>query len=167
MRAGNSHPCHFLWSSLNKAKSRLYLCKKVVPVHHSCQKTSQNNIFQTLLFCAAKRFLANFIDLYVIYRGIREKGSGDVVSAVCYTIYTIYLSLCTQTSPDPFRESFDIRVAKYLLRFLYFFYFENQLLSFTILSFSRYSICLNELSEYLYFRTEDQQCWYHKLTEFC
>ena len=34
-------------------------------------------------------------------------GSGDVVSAVCYTIYTKYLSLCTQTAetiPNPFRE---------------------------------------------------------------
>ena len=40
------------------------------------------------------------------YRGIREKGSGDVISSVCDTIYTIYLSLCKQkaetTSPDPF-----------------------------------------------------------------
>ena len=39
------------------------------------------------------------------YRGICEKGSGDVVSAE-YIIYTIYLSLCTQTakmiSPEPF-----------------------------------------------------------------
>ena len=38
--------------------------------------------------------------------GIHEKGSWDVVSAVCYTIETIYLSLCTQTaetaSPEPF-----------------------------------------------------------------
>ena len=32
------------------------------------------------------------------YRGIHEKGSGVVVSAVCYTIYTIYLSLCTKTA---------------------------------------------------------------------
>ena len=42
----------------------------------------------------------------LIYRGIHEKGSDDVVSAICYTKYTIYLSLCTQTaetaSPDPF-----------------------------------------------------------------
>ena len=33
-----------------------------------------------------------------INRGIHEKGSGDVVSAVCYTIYSIYLSLCIQTA---------------------------------------------------------------------
>ena len=37
------------------------------------------------------------------YRGIHDKGSGDVVSVLCYTIY---LSLCTKTaemkSPDPF-----------------------------------------------------------------
>jgi len=42
------------------------------------------------------------IDLYklynLIYRGIHEKFSRDVVSAVCYTIYTINLSLCTQTA---------------------------------------------------------------------
>ena len=40
------------------------------------------------------------------YKGIQEKGSGDVFSAVCYTIYTIYLSLCTHTAetttPEPF-----------------------------------------------------------------
>ena len=42
-------------------------------------------------------------------QGIHKKGlwvTGDVVSAVCYTIYTIYLSLCTKTaetrSPEPF-----------------------------------------------------------------
>ena len=30
-----------------------------------------------------------------MYRGIPEKGSGDVVSSFCYTIYNnIYLSLC-------------------------------------------------------------------------
>ena len=38
--------------------------------------------------------------------GIYEMGSGDVVSAVCYTMYNIYLYLCTQTaettSPEPF-----------------------------------------------------------------
>ena len=40
------------------------------------------------------------------YRGIPEKGSGDVVSAVCYTVYTIYLYRCIRTaetaSPEPF-----------------------------------------------------------------
>jgi len=41
------------------------------------------------------------------YRGIHEKKSSEkVFSAVCYTIYTIYLSICTQTaetiSPKPF-----------------------------------------------------------------
>ena len=40
------------------------------------------------------------------YRGFHEKGSGDVVSAVCHTIFTIYLPLCTRpvetTSPEPF-----------------------------------------------------------------
>ena len=33
-----------------------------------------------------------------MYRRIHEKDSGDVVSAVCYFIYTIYPSLCTQTA---------------------------------------------------------------------
>ena len=44
-----------------------------------------------------------------LYRGIHKKGSGDVVSAVCYTIYITYLSLCTKKQlrrhlPKPFRE---------------------------------------------------------------
>ena len=39
----------------------------------------------------------------VLYRGIHEKGSGDVVSAV---IYTIYLSLSTQTAETTSPESF-------------------------------------------------------------
>ena len=44
------------------------------------------------------------VDLYT--EGIREKGSEVVVSAICYTIYTMYLSLCAQpaetTSPELF-----------------------------------------------------------------
>ena len=47
------------------------------------------------------------------YRGIHEKSSGDVVSAVCYTICAIYLSLFTQTaettSPEPFSEKRQTR----------------------------------------------------------
>ena len=42
------------------------------------------------------------------YREIHEKGSGEFVSAVCYIIYSIYLSLCTKQLrrhlPNPFRE---------------------------------------------------------------
>ena len=41
------------------------------------------------------------------YKGIHEKGSGDFSSAVCYTLYTIYISLYTQLRwhlPNPFRE---------------------------------------------------------------
>ena len=30
-------------------------------------------------------------DCKIKYRGIQEKGSGDVVSAVCYIIYTTYI----------------------------------------------------------------------------
>ena len=40
------------------------------------------------------------------YRGIHEKGSGDVVSAVCYTRYTIYPSFCTQTAETSPSEPF-------------------------------------------------------------
>ena len=32
------------------------------------------------------------------YRGILEKGSDDIRSAVCYAIYAIYLFLWTQTA---------------------------------------------------------------------
>ena len=50
------------------------------------------------------------VQTILFYWGIHEKGSGDGVSAVCYTIYTINISLCTQTaettiSPEPFVNS--------------------------------------------------------------
>ena len=42
------------------------------------------------------------------YRGIHEKGSEDVASAVCYTIYTLYLSSANKQLrrhlPNPLRE---------------------------------------------------------------
>ena len=42
----------------------------------------------------------------IFYRGIQEKDSEDIVSAVTLHIYTIYLVHCTQTaettSPEPF-----------------------------------------------------------------
>ena len=41
-------------------------------------------------------FLSVFKQLYL--QGILEKGSVDIWTAVCYTIYTIYLSLCAQTA---------------------------------------------------------------------
>ena len=41
------------------------------------------------------------------YRGIRKKGFGDVVSAVCCTIYTMYLSLWTQTAETTSLEPFS------------------------------------------------------------
>ena len=31
-------------------------------------------------------------------KGIHEKGPDEIRSAVCYTVYTIHLSLCTQTA---------------------------------------------------------------------
>ena len=43
-----------------------------------------------------------FYTLLLTYRGIHEKGSGDVVSAVCNTIYAVNLSLCTQTPSEHF-----------------------------------------------------------------
>ena len=57
-----------------------------------------------------------YIDLLHTFRGIPEKGSGDVVSAVCYTIHTIYLSLCTQTAETKSPESFS-RIALYIIWF--------------------------------------------------
>ena len=42
-----------------------------------------------------------------LYRGIREKGSEDVVSAVCYTIYTLYLSFSAQTAETTSSEPFS------------------------------------------------------------
>ena len=56
--------------------------------------------------------------------GIHLKGSGDVVSAVCYTMYTIYICLCSQTaettSPEHFsRISLYVQGVPYNLTILY------------------------------------------------
>ena len=40
------------------------------------------------------------------YRGCLEKGSDAIGSAICYTIYTINLSLCTQTADPIYTETF-------------------------------------------------------------
>ena len=53
------------------------------------------------------RVLLYYIVLsWLLNMGIHEKGSGDVVSAVCNTLYTIYPSLCTQTAETTSPESF-------------------------------------------------------------
>ena len=41
------------------------------------------------------------LTICLLIQGNSRKGSGDVASAVCYTIYTIYRSLCTQTAETP------------------------------------------------------------------
>ena len=73
-----------------------YHCVVLFPVGSS-NPTHRNQIMSDLL---------HTLMIIVTYRGIHEKGSEDVVSAVCYIIYTIYLSICTQTdettSPEPF-----------------------------------------------------------------
>ena len=50
--------------------------------------------------------LAHFQQYVYTYRGIHEKASGDVVTAIFYTTLNIYLSFFTQiavtTSPEPF-----------------------------------------------------------------
>ena len=43
----------------------------------------------------------------VVKRRFLEKGSDDIESAVCYPIYTIYLSLCTQTAETTTSEPFS------------------------------------------------------------
>ena len=47
------------------------------------------------------------MDIIFWYEGIHEKGSGDVVSTACYTIYTIYIFLCTQTAETTYPEPFS------------------------------------------------------------
>ena len=61
------------------------------------------------------------------YRGIHEKGLGVIVSAVCYTIYTIYLSLCSTaetTSPEPFSEFPNSRYLQSLCKIFCFYKLE-------------------------------------------
>ena len=42
-----------------------------------------------------------------MYRGVLEKCSGDIVPAVCYTIYTIYLSRWSLTADPISSEPFS------------------------------------------------------------
>ena len=53
------------------------------------------------------------INLYIRYRGILEKGSKDIETAVCYTIYAIYLSLSAQTA-DPITSKPFLRIPRYI-----------------------------------------------------
>ena len=59
------------------------------------------------------------------YRGIHKNDSRYVVSAVCITIYTIYISLCTQTaettSPEPFSRIPLYITANIFLKSTHFF----------------------------------------------
>ena len=50
----------------------------------------------SLIFVKINFLLCNVLFNIDDMQGIHEKGYGDVVSAVSYTIYTIYLPLCTK-----------------------------------------------------------------------
>ena len=63
---------------------------------------------ETKLILVNKRRKKKDICLFnYIYRGIHEKGSDDVVSAVCGSVYFIYLALCTQTAETTSSEPFS------------------------------------------------------------
>ena len=74
---------------LTKQKADCICVKRWFPSITVVRKRLKIIYFKLCFSALPKRFLANFLDFYVIYRGIREKGSGDVVSAVCYTICTL------------------------------------------------------------------------------
>ena len=67
---------------------------------------SVESAWTVLNYCLASLSKPLFLDwVYTFsssstYRGCLENGSNDIVSAVCFTIYTIFLSLWTQTA-DP------------------------------------------------------------------
>ena len=83
----------------NNEVSEIFFCFNQFSLHFII-------IFFFSFFCS-KKHVNNRIDQNNVFcRGIQEKGSGDVVSAICYTVYTIYLSLCTQTVETTFSELF-------------------------------------------------------------
>ena len=63
--------------------------------------------------------------------GIHEKGSEDVVSAFYHTIYTFYLSLCTQTAETPWTLFVNF---KFLSHPVAFFLLDEMTLSWRRLS---------------------------------
>ena len=72
-------------------------------------RTLKKDLPYNIYFVLFKTFYLNFLEEErgLSYRGIQEKGSGYVVLTVCYTIYTIYLSLCTQTAETTSLELFS------------------------------------------------------------
>ena len=96
--------------------------------------------------------LLNLSKLLYNYRGIREKGSGDVVSAVCYTIYTINLSLCTQTAETTsiFRTLF-VNSPVYQSFWLYFYI---STLCYVLTICQKYAFCIIYLSIILSFPSQ-------------
>ena len=87
-------------SCTNCYKSSTVLIQRSLFTIQSFYLTFRKKVYWNIL-CYVK-FYYN-----VIHRGIHEKGSGDVVSAVCFTIYTIYLSLCTQSAETTSSELFS------------------------------------------------------------
>ena len=90
-------------SKLCKNKNILYI-RSIVVVGETLENVSLFFCYFLLFFykCCYAFSLPSLLN-----REIHEKGSGDVVSAVCYTIYTIYLSLFTQTAETTSYEPFS------------------------------------------------------------
>ena len=86
-----------MWCKLNRIKIKIAIFYLVGE-----KKDSYSEVEETI---SSIRFEAK---IYSCIQGNSRKGSGDVVSAVCYIMYTIYQSLCTQTadstSPEPFSQ---------------------------------------------------------------
>ena len=61
-------------------------------------------ILSAAIWSLQRPIIAKIIGKIVIfYRGIHEKGLGDVVTAVCYTIYlSLGPQTAEETSPEPF-----------------------------------------------------------------
>ena len=60
---------------------------------------------------------STYIHIYVYETMYASKSFGELASAVCYTIYAIYISLCTHIAdPNPFKANhIKIKLRSYVL----------------------------------------------------
>ena len=86
----------------------LYVCVFQVVAIVSCSFVVVSTL--CLIFSTLPRFQqkdSNGVVRKYLDRECLEKGSDNIGSAVCYTIYTSYLSLCTQTAVPITSEPFS------------------------------------------------------------
>ena len=75
-------------------------CKQIHIIILFRRETSKHLLGCFFLFSMLNnsRVMTTWLNSYITNRGIPEKGLGDVVSAVCYTLYIHYISIPLHTN---------------------------------------------------------------------